>query len=182
MMNYHNTTMRHYLDEDDDIDDNGVLRDGQVLRASIFMMDSLQRASMASNQHIFDETNSATHQDQTIGEKVMAMHESPEAAQRRYEEWVQNAWRDPYAPAQVTKDQKPTKDAAIEPATLADAYAAYHERLTTAYLNPPSMVPIIPSNNAESLLPPPSASMTDERAKLLAQRNEQLENAWRNPL
>lgn len=180
-MSYYNTTMRHYVDDNEDIDDNGVVRDGQVLRASIFMMDSAQRAVVAS-QHIFDETNSATHHDQTIGEKIMAMREREQAAHKKYLTWLSNAWRDPSAPAQVTEDQKPTKDAATEPATLADAYAAYHQRLTTAYLNPPSMVPIIPSNNAESLLPPPSAAMTDEREKLLAQRNEQLENAWRNPL
>lgn len=166
MMNYNNGAF-----EDDALDDNGVIADGKTLRVPLFMIDGTDV-----------KIPPATLQDQTIGEKVMAMREREKTAQRRYEEWVQNAWRDPSAPAQVSADQQTVKDATTEPATLADAYAAYHDRLTTAYLNPPSMVPIVPSNNAQSLLPPPSAAMTDERAKLYAEHNERLERMWENPL
>lgn len=166
MMNYHNGAF-----EDDALDDNGVIRDGQTLRVPIFMIDGTDV-----------KIPPLTHQDQTIGEKVMAMRESDETGQQKYLTWLNNAWRDPSAPAQVSADQQTVKDATTEPATLADAYAAYHDRLTTAHLNPPSMVPIIPSNNAESLLPPPSASMTDERTKLYQSYNERISRLWENPL
>ncbi|MGB6078640.1 MAG: hypothetical protein WBF99_04200 [Xanthobacteraceae bacterium] len=156
-MNYHNGKF-----EDDALDDNGVLRDGQTLRVPLFMIDGTDVKILPVAQ-----------------DDAQSLAQAYTDAEAR----LTSAWRDPSSSfPQVTADQKPTKDAATEPATLADAYAAYHERLTTAYLNPPPMVPIIPSNNAESLLPPPSASMTDERAKLYAKHNERLERMWENPL
>lgn len=91
------------------------------------------------------------------------------------------AWRDP-APA-VAPAQQPTNDGKQEPpATLADAYAAYETRLTTAFKNPPAMAPIIPDSDPQSLLPPPSSMMADERERLYTKRNEAYENAWKNPL
>lgn len=194
-MNSHNSKF-----EDDDIDDN-VVRDGQVLRASMLMMDSTQRAVMATSQQLFGDDDAQqndavaalkayeawrknlTQQDQTIGEKVMAMHGSPEMAQQNYLTWLNSAWRDPSSAfPKVTADRAATNDASAEPATLADSYELYHKRLVNSWRNPPSMVPTIPSNNAESLLSPPSASMTDERTKLYQSYNERISRLWENPL
>jgi hypothetical protein len=156
MMNYHNGAF-----EDDALDDNGVLRDGQTLRIPLFMID-----------------NKAVHIPSVTQDDAKSLAQAYTDAEAR----LTSAWQTPSAPAQVTADQQTAKDAATEPATLADAYELYHQRLTTAYINPPSTVPIIPSNNAESLLPPLSASMTDERAKLYQAYRERIENAFRSPL
>ena len=155
-MNYHNSKF-----EDDALDDSGVLRDGHTLRIPLFMIDS-----------------KAVHIPSVAQDDAQSLAQVYADAEAR----LTSAWQTPSAPAQVSADQAATNDASAEPATLADAYNAYHERLTTAYLNPPSMAPIIPSNNAQSLLPPPSAAMTDKRAKLYAEHNERLERMWENPL
>jgi hypothetical protein len=93
------------------------------------------------------------------------------------------AWRDP-SPAIATEPQQPTNDAKQEPASLADAYELYHQHLTNGWRNPPSMAPITPDATPAtvSLLPPPSSTLTDERERLYAKRNELYEQAWRNPL
>lgn len=150
-------------DEDDDIlDERGIVRDGQIVRSPpMYMMDSVQLAVAM---------NDAQHEPETLADAYAA-------AEAR----LTNAWRDP-APVIAPEPQQPTNDGKQEPATLDDAYAAYHERLTTAYKNPPPVVPIVPDSNPQSLFPPPSSMMTDERERLYARRNEVYENAWKNPL
>lgn len=173
-MNYHTGAQHLYLnnnDEDDNIlDERGVIRDGKTYRVPTYMMDSAQIAA-ASIDHSFDVERNTSEREKLYADaetRLCLAYLDPLAA-----------WRDP-SPAVAS--QQPTNDAPSEPQTLADAYAAYEARVTSAYKNPPPVVPIVTDRTLQSLLPPKSASITDERAATYQAYDERVTRQWKNPL
>lgn len=195
------------IDEDDALDERGIVRDGQVIHRSLQMMDSVQRAVMANHAHAFGLDDAPAlgrrYEDaaDNHGFDIQRNTSEREQVYADAEQRLTNAWRDPanafreedepLRPDEIITPWRgrfsaaaplPTNDEQKPPATLEASYQSYFDYLKDAWRNPPAMAPIVPDSAPQSLLPPPSTALTDERERLYAKRNEAYENAWKNPL
>lgn len=107
-------------DEDDD-----VVRDGQTIRVSLMMMDSMDpvQCAVASNALVGDGVG---HRPGSLA-LTDADRERRQQLHDAYERTLTSRWRNPLTPASQRNPERPTGDARL------DAYAQYNQRVANAW-------------------------------------------------